>query len=436
MVPGIIIILIFLIIAWFMVTRRMPALLALPVMALSIGLVAGLAAGLPWMRKPEEGQCLFNFLFNDILTTGSARLAQAMLYAIFGSILSQVVMRQGIAQRIVKIAAEFAGDRKMLIAFVMTAAISVAFLSLTGLGAVIMLGSLALPILIGGGLSPVFSASIFLFAISLGGVFNGANMGFYTDVLKLDLATVRSCAGAYGILLGLVTVAFLIIEGRKDTERFTWSFTAAEPGKKTPWYALLTPVIPIALIMLPSLHWPIIPSFLTAILYGCITTEPGRIIQNLTACVMEGLKDIAPVFGLFIGIGMTLAAMMDPVTTQIMDPFIKAVIPRTPLLYIIIFTIFAPLSLYRGPLNLYGLGAGFAALVLGARMLSSEAVMAAFLAVGQIQGICDPTNTHNVWIAQFTKLSPEEFLKKTLPYVWVFVFLALVYSVLVKHVVL
>jgi len=435
MIPGIIIILIFLVLAGLMITRRMPALLALPAMALSIGLVAGLAAGLPWLRDHGEGQSLFNFLFNDILTSGSARLAQAMLYACFGSILSQVVMRQGIAQRIIRIAAEFAGDRKLLLAGVMTLAISMAFLSLTGLGAVIMMGSLALPILMGGGLSRKFSASLFLFAMSLGGIFNGSNMGFYTEVLKVDLSSVTRCAAVYGVLLGLVTLAFLIIEGRREKFRFAWSVVVEEEAKKVPWYALLTPLIPIVLIMLPFFHWPIIPAFLAAILYGCLTTAPGRTIHNVTACIMEGLKDIAPVFGLFIGIGMTLNAMMDPVTSQIMDPFIRAITPRTPLLYILVFTVCAPLSLYRGPLNLFGLGAGFAALVIGTHMLPNAAVMAALLAVGQIQGICDPTNTHNVWIAQYTKLETEELLKTTLPYVWVFVFLALLYAVLVWRVV-
>ena len=62
------------------------------------------------------------------------------------------------------------------------------------------------------------------------------------------------------------------------------------------------------------------------------------------------------------------------------------------------------------------------------------ALMAAFFAVGQIQGVCDPTNTHNVWLATFTKGSTEKFLKRTIPYVWGFVVAALAYAALVDGV--
>ncbi len=79
-------------------------------------------------------------------------------------------------------------------------------------------------------------------------------------------------------------------------------------------------------------------------------------------------------------------------------------------------------------LALSGLGAGIAALILGAGLMPAVALMAAYFAVGQIQGVCDPTNTSNVSLATFTKSSTERFLKRTLPYVWGFVALALAYA--------
>ena len=58
-------------------------------------------------------------------------------------------------------------------------------------------------------------------------------------------------------------------------------------------------------------------------------------------------------------------------------------------------------------------------------VLPAVAVMTAFMSVGQIQSVCDPTNTANVWIGQFVQISPEKILKHTLPYILVFIFLAL-----------
>lgn len=53
-------------------------------------------------------------------------------------------------------------------------------------------------------------------------------------------------------------------------------------------------------------------------------------------------------------------------------------------------------------------------------------LMAALLSVGQLQGICDPTNTHNVWTAGFLGIATRRLLLLTLPYAVVMAFLGLV----------
>ena len=92
-------------------------------------------------------------------------------------------------------------------------------------------------------------------------------------------------------------------------------------------------------------------------------------------------------------------------------------------MYVIIFSIFAPLALYRGPLNIWGMGFGLGKLM--AVVMPAAAVMAALLSVGQIQGVCDPTNTHNVWIANHLGLEVNQILKRTMLYVWAGVVVAL-----------
>jgi hypothetical protein len=67
-------------------------------------------------------------------------------------------------------------------------------------------------------------------------------------------------------------------------------------------------------------------------------------------------------------------------------------------------------------------------------LLQPYAIVAAFLTTGQVQSVCDPTNTANVWMAQFLQDSTDRFLKKTLAYVWIYVLIALTYAVAVKGV--
>ncbi|UCC69697.1 MAG: citrate transporter, partial [Armatimonadota bacterium] len=71
---------------------------------------------------------------------------------------------------------------------------------------------------------------------------------------------------------------------------------------------------------------------------------------------------------------------------------------------------------YRGPLNIWGMGFGLATIM--AAPLGAPAVMAALFSVGQLQGVCDPTNTHNVWIANYVGVDVQRILRTTLLYVW------------------
>lgn len=453
--PGLLIIVTFGVFAGLMMSRRMPALLALPCMSVVIAVISGAFYTWPEVDKIEsvspfgkvfrnlvgsgwdsvltENQGYINFLAVDVMTAGPAKLATAAMFAIFGAILSQQVMRSGIAQRIVSVTAEYAGDRKMLLAGLLTVVVAVCFTTVTGLGAVIMLGSLVLPILLGAGLSAEFAACLMLFAIAIGGVFNPVNYGFYVTTIGVPEEVAKHYVLVYGLLLALTAFVFFLVKGRREAQTFSWAVPAPQPvGKSVPLPALLTPLIPIGLIMI--FNWQIIPAFVAGILYGALTTDAKNALQNVTASTLEGLKDVAPVIGLFIGIGMALNAMMAEPTKQALEPLMKAIIPTTPTGYLVFFSVLAPLALYRGPLNFFGLGAGVAGLINGIGLMPPVALMAAFFAVGQIQGVCDPTNTSNVWLATFTKSSTEKFLKATIPYVWGFVVAALAYASLVDGV--
>ena len=453
--PGLLIIVTFGVFAGLMMSRKMPALLALPCMAVVIAVISGgfyewpaaevvqssswfgkfmrLVAGSAWDGFITSNQGYIKFLAVDVMTDGPARLATPAMFAVFGAILSQQVMRSGIAQRIVSVTAEYAGDRKMLLAALLTVVVAVCFTTVTGLGAVIMLGSLVLPILLGAGLSAEFSACLMLFAIAIGGIINPAIWGFYTSTIGVAEEVAKRYVLVNAGLLSVFTALFFGIRGRKESQTFAWAVSAAPvPSKNVPLPALLTPLIPIFLIMV--FDWKIIPAFIAGLVYGAFTTNPKNALKDITAATLEGLKDIAPVIGLFIGIGMAVKAMMAEPTKQVMEPLMSAILPTTGAGFLLFFSILAPLALYRGPLNFFGLGAGVAGLIMGVKLMPPVALMTAFFAVGQIQGVCDPTNTHNVWLATFTKSSTEKFLKTTIPYVWGFVVAALAYAALIDGV--
>ena len=96
------------------------------------------------------------------------------------------------------------------------------------------------------------------------------------------------------------------------------------------------------------------------------------------------------------------------------------------------FALFAPAALYRGPFNMYGMGAGIAAILMGFGTFPPEALCGMFLAVGFVQVIADPTNSHNTWIGGFTGVDTAVILRRILPYSWVMCILMLL-CVAVTH---
>ncbi len=112
---------------------------------------------------------------------------------------------------------------------------------------------------------------------------------------------------------------------------------------------------------------------------------------------------------------------------NIVKPLMAQIIPSNPISYILIFSAAAPLALYRGPLNVWGMGYGLAAVFL-ASGLNPGAVMGLLIAVGQIQGISDPTNTHNVWLANEMRVDVQKVLWNTIIYTWLMAIVGLIIS--------
>lgn len=416
------IILVFLAFAALMYTRRLPALLALPAMALVIILLPGTY----WWSALET-----------VFQKGAVRLAGAMTNAIFGAILAHVVYSTGIAENIVKRAAELGGDRPFAAGLVLALASALCFTSIGGLGSVIMVGTVVLPVLSSVGFPPLTAAAIFLFSISVGGIWNLANWGFYRDVLQVPLATIQSFAIINWLFLTLAFVAMLAYESRRA--RYAWATPALRTPlaieRPVPAAALLTPLVPVLIMLFYRFGhlWPFVGKSLTfdinsalliGALYGVLTTRPREVVQTLTAAVTEGIKNVAPVLGLMMGIGMAVTALTDPAVKDTLTPLLQGIIPTGPVGYVLFFGLLAPLALYRGPLNLYGLGAGVGAILTG--LLPPHLVMGALMSTGLIQGVCDPTNTHNVWTAGFTQTDVNDILRKTLAWVWAAVILSLV----------
>lgn len=405
-----------------MYLNKLPAIFALPIMAVLIAFCAQVS--------PKE-------IASFIIADGAVRLNIAIITVLFGSMLSQFVNNSGIAHTLIKKSAELSGDNPFVVSFVMAIVVAILFTVLGGLGSVIMVASIVLPIMLSIGLSRITSGCLFLLAVSLGGIFNLTNWQLYKSILKLSSSQIMGFAALMGAASFLIMLAFIIIEIKRYGTSVGWSIEKEYKKEFVSWYAALTPIIPIIFVLGFSVfnlfakpqnpfEFPIITAMILGLVWGFITTMKRGSLNILSKSIIEGVNSVGPAIVLIIGIGMLLNAVSHPQVTFSISPIIAGIMPKNPIHYIIFFMVLSPLTLYRGPLNIWGMGAGLVGLMLSTGSLPATAIMAALMSVGQIQGVCDPTNTHNVWISNYLNLNVQDILKKTIIYMWVLAVIGLI----------
>lgn len=401
MTAPLLIFLVFLIFAALMYTRKIPALLAVPAMAVIMALVAG-------VPLTDVG--------TTVVVLGASKLAPVYVAVIFGALLGRVTLDTGIARSIVNFAAEFGGEQPLAVALALSAVVALLFVSLSGLGAVIMVGSIVLPIMMTIGVPRKIAATMFLMAFALGFIFNIVNWKFYTQFFGVNQQQMY----AYAIVLAAIDLVALLIYSfvsfRNARGYATWAVRAKEEpqARRVPAYALVTPILPIVLYF--ALHLDPILAFALSAIYGVLTTRPAHAVSTLTAAAIRGIEDVAPAIVLFIGIGMLFSATQEPQFVAALHSLATWEALRNPIVYVAIFGVLSPLALYRGPLNPFGVGIAVFTVLLSGHVLPPVILVAAIMAVVQVQNVCDPTNTANVWIANFTGVQIVDITKRTLPY--------------------
>jgi hypothetical protein len=198
------------------------------------------------------------------------------------------------------------------------------------------------------------------------------------------------------------------------------------------YLALLTPLMPLILVLF--FNWEFIPAFLYGIAYCVLITWKPDSVTVLTRSIIDGITAVIPAVVLMIGIGMLINSVSNPIVSASLEPILKQIVPTQPLSYIFGFTLLAPLALYRGPLSLWGMGSGLVAVMQKSTVLAGGAIMAMLMSVGQLQGICDPTNTANIWIATYLNTDTQVLLKRTIPYAWTAAALGLALAVSLGYV--
>lgn len=391
---------IFAVFALAMYLRVMPALVAVPAMALAMAAGAGVS-------PPALA---------GLVTTGAVALAPVYVAVVFGALLGRVTIETGIARRIVNLAAEYGGERPFLLALGLGAIVAVLFTSISGLGGIIMVGSIVLPIMMTAGVPRKIAANVFLMSFALGYIFNITNWTFYTTFFGITQEHLMRYAVVLAVIDAIALFFYTSAAFLRDRHYATWAVAAPrdDASPRVPAVALLTPVLP--LILYYALKIEAAPAFLIAAVFAVLVTRPRLAIERLVASAIRGVEDVAPAIVLFMGIGMLLVATKQPQFGDALRPLVAGNWLRNPVAFVALFGFCSPLVLYRGPLNPFGVGIAIFTVLLNEHVLPAVVLVAAVMAVVQVQNVCDPTNTANVWIANFTGVPIQSITRRLLAY--------------------
>ncbi|RBM17190.1 transporter [Prauserella sp. PE36] len=411
---GIVIILLMLAGVGLMLTRKLPTAFALVLLAVAIAAVVG---------APLTGE---NSIVDTVLQEGAVAQAATMLAVLIGSWMGKLMAETGIASTLVRKIVEFGGDRPTVVALGVLA-VSALIGTVTGSApAAMMAGIIGIPAMVAVGVPKTTAAGTILMGIAAGMPFELPIWQFFSTTLDLPVDTVRGFMLKLFPFAAAFAVLFVLVETRRKGVEHAWSLAAPAHGRRrdrarqlgdAPWYALLAPLVPLVLAL--GFELAIIPSMLAGVLYALVTTTRPREMNKRLLRTLYGAFDIAaPPIALFVAIGILLAAVTLPGAVEALNPLVTAVSPGHPVVFVVVFALLTPLCLYRGPLNVFGLGAGIAGVLISAGIYPAVAVLGLTASYNQVFGVADPTSTQTVWAAQYSGVSPQQVMVRTLPYVW------------------
>lgn len=431
MITGIIVVIIFAVIAVLMMMKKIPTVLALPLMAVGIGVVAGLPL------KGDEG------ILTHVVSNGALKLSGTYVAILFSCWLSQILYRTGVTSTIIKKAAEFGGDKPFVVSVALCIVSVFLFTVLYGTGAVAMVGAIVLPIMLSVGVPAVVACNSYLAAMSAGYMMNPANIAAVTNITGIEQSTMYLCGGILCAVCCVFFVVYLAWNFKKNGAKYAFAAEVETAGKEgipegvsgiRGFLACMTPLAVVAIMLIFKLE--AITIFVIGIVWAMVFTVKGKWSKYSSMIVQscyEGFKEGAPTCALMFGIGMLINAMTTPTTQTVIGPFMEAITPTSPIALILFVCILCPLSLYRGPFNMLGLGAGLAASMMAVNALPIAALSAVFYAAMRWPTMSCPTSTQVVWSSNFVGYEPNTVVNKVFIHNWVMTAASVIIMVVIYY---
>ncbi|EPN9409015.1 citrate transporter [Enterococcus faecium] len=375
-----------------------------------------------------EGQGVIDVL-THIYTTGPAEYAKSILVNVFfGAFFGRVLVDSGIAATLIRKVVELGGDKPRITMSLLCVVTAVIFMSMTGIGPVISIAVIVLPILMSLGISVPVALFSFMGSIMAGIFANIVNFKQYQTIYAGFNPAAESYTyndyfqiGMIGMVVSLVVVLTVANISMNKKKRYAMAANVPAEGGDAPmisWLAVLLPVLGVVLLDLPIILGFILAGIWALLFTGKLRGGYKEICRQFAKLFTDGAVDVAPMVGFL----MTLAMFNN--SAAYASPYFSAIfgdlIPQSPLVLSIVFAILTPLGFFRGPMNLVGSGSAILAVVLAVNPTMSPAFLFPLFAITTIAPQhLDITQSWVAWGLGYTKVTSREYMKKSIPTGWI-----------------
>lgn len=368
-----------------------------------------------------------------VYQTGPAGYASSILVNVFfGSFFGRILMDTGIAATLIRKVVELGGDRPSLTMILLCIATALCFTSMTGIGPVISIAVIVLPILLALGIPAPIALFAFMGSIMTGMLANVTNFAQYQGIMAgLDERFTAEynysqyfAFGATGMAIALVIVLIVCcVLLKRHSASHAWAASTPSQSEPVdaPWFSWISVILPV--ILVAAFKCPIILAFCVSGVYALLTCGKFKggfvnICSMLARLFSDGSVDVAPMVGFLLTLSMfnNAATYAAPYFQSI----IGGIFPTSPLPLAILFAVIMPLGFFRGPTNLVGCGTAVAAVVLNLGVTWAVPFLYPIFATATIvpQHI-DLTQSWVVWGLGYTKVGSKDFAKMAMPTGWV-----------------
>lgn len=370
------------------------------------------------------GQITWEDAQTKIFQGGPESWGATAVVVIFGSWFGQVLVKTGIAAKIIRLAVELGGDKPLVTTVLISIVTGLIFTSTFGAGAVVAIGVIVLPILLSLGVPKPLAVSSYLMSVGSGmyvnivlfkqmqGIFEGFQ--YDSNYLKFGFTAMA--------LQILVVIVMLAVKLNKSSVSHAWAATASpvDIGENVPGIALITPVLPVLLAIV--FKWQPIPAFIVASFYALFVCGKIKSYKDcekiISKTFYDGVVDVAALLGfLFILPMFNKVAGFNSVFFQ---SILGGIMPKSTLLLCVLFAIIAPLGLFRGPLTVFGAGAATLGILNGMGIFSAALLFPLIYIPTITMNIsCCPTQSWNLWAINYSKTTTKDFLRSGVVWGWI-----------------